>query len=88
MKDLERKICKAIKEVSPKLHGKKIEINKRVEIFMNALDKQGVECSYEGEKPSSGATFVINKMSKGYRVNVRCGYSRHNYAPCVFIPFR
>jgi hypothetical protein len=37
------------------------------------------------EKPCAGAAFSVIELSDRFRVNYRCGYSRHNYAPCVEI---
>ena len=37
----------------------------------------------EKEKPCAGAAFSITELSDRFRINYRCGYSRHNYAPCV-----
>lgn len=57
----------------------------RVQIFKDALAEQGVQGVSVGDKPAKGLSFFVREMKDCYRVNVRCGYGRHNYAPCVEI---
>ena len=37
----------------------------------------------ETEKPCAGASFSLIELKDRFRINYRCGYSRHNYAPCI-----
>lgn len=37
----------------------------------------------EVEKPCACASFSVKELKDRYRINYRCGYSRHNYAPCI-----
>ena len=39
----------------------------------------------DDEMPCAGAAFTVKELSDRYRVNYRCGYGRHNYAPCIEI---
>ena len=77
------KIRIAAGKASQLCHGKK-NIN-RVKIFRDLLTEQGIESEYVGEKPAKGMSFFTMQLKDRYRVNVRCGYGRHNYAPCVEI---
>jgi len=36
-----------------------------------------------GEVPAKGANLSVIFMADRVRINYRCGYSRHNYAPCL-----
>ena len=65
---------------------KNTSITERELILVKALMDAGVE-NFEvvGEKPSAGANLSIIEMKDKFRVNYRCGYSRHNYAPCIEI---
>ena len=38
-----------------------------------------------GEVPAKGANLSVIFMADRVRINYRCGYSRHNYAPCLEI---
>ena len=33
--------------------------------------------------PAAGRSFAVIELSDRFRINYRCGYSRHNYAPCI-----
>lgn len=79
-------VLSAIASVSIELRGSKCGQETRVSKTIEALGNVGIYAFYEGECPSSGMSFLPKKMKNGIRVNVRCGYGRHNYAPCVFIP--
>lgn len=39
----------------------------------------------EGERRCKGAVYSITELKDRYRINYRCGYTRHNYAPCIEI---
>ena len=81
-----QQILSIISPVSVELRGSKCGQETRVSKTIEALEKANIYAFYEGECPSSGMSFLPKKMKNGIRVNVRCGYGRHNYAPCVFIP--
>ncbi len=77
------KIYAAVAKASSICQGKK-NID-RVKIFKDALSEQGVQGVSVGDKPAKGMSFFVKEMKECYRVNVRCGYGRYNYAPCVEI---
>ena len=56
-------------------------VNDRIQAFSDLLDASKLEYEYLGEVPHKGANFSIIERNKYYKVNVRCGYSRNNYAP-------
>lgn len=61
-------------------------VKTRTAILLEELTAQGItEVSIVGEKPAAGRCWAVLEMKDVYRVNVRCGYGRHNYAPCVHI---
>ncbi len=35
------------------------------------------------DKPAAGRAFAVIELSDRFRINYRCGYSQHNYAPCI-----
>lgn len=43
-----------------------------------------IKFEFVGDKPNSGASYCMLPYAKNtvLRLNIRCGYSRHNYAPC------
>lgn len=77
------KIYLAVSEASAICQNKK-NVD-RVKVFISALNKQGVEGVFVGDKPAKGISFFVSKMKNSVRVNVRCGYGKFNYAPCVEI---
>ena len=44
----------------------------------------GVKFEFVGDKPNAGMSYCVKSYAKNtvLRINIRCGYSRHNYAPC------
>ena len=54
---------------------------KRTELFKALCEKEGIKYNYAGEKPHGKACTVV-EMSDRYRVFIRCGYGKYNYAPC------
>ena len=54
---------------------------KRAELFRTLCEKDGIKSNYVGEKPHGKACMVV-EMSDRYRVFIRCGYGKYNYAPC------
>lgn len=54
---------------------------KRAELFRTLCEKDGIKYNYAGEKPHGKACMVV-EMSDRYRVFIRCGYGKYNYAPC------
>lgn len=68
----------------------RIKLNTPVEvrtaILLDELEKQGITAvELVGEKPAAGRCWAVLEMKDVYRVNVRCGYGKFNYAPCVHI---
>ena len=57
-------------------------IQKRQEMFETFLTNLGLNFEFVGEVPAKGAAYCTIEMQEVVRVNIRCGYSRHNYAPC------
>lgn len=80
-------LLEIIANVAKPLYKKKVSEDTRINALLDALRAEGIEARYEGTRPSKGASFSRKAMKDGYRVNVRCGYGRQNYAPCVFIPY-
>lgn len=54
---------------------------KRTELFKALCEKEGIKYNYAGEKPHGKACTVV-EMSDRYRIFIRCGYGKYNYAPC------
>lgn len=73
-------IQKATKETK-----KTSTLDERYDILAGYLSMQGLRFEDVGEKPAKGANLSIVTMKGKFRVNYRCGYSRHNYAPCIEI---
>jgi len=73
-----KKMCKGVKTIDRKsILMLQLEI-----VFNNAKAPFNlVACS--AEKPAKGAAFSVINLKDRFRINYRCGYSRHNYAPCV-----
>ena len=62
------------------------ELHIREEMLRAALEAEGFNVSnYSEEKPHTGAAFRVVEMKDHYRINFRCGYGKHNYAPVLFI---
>jgi len=76
------KIEKAIEKTKLEIN-KATSIDDRYEVFAAYLSMQNLRFERVGEKPAKGASFSIIKLKRKYRVNIRCGYGKHNYAPCV-----
>jgi hypothetical protein len=68
---------------------KNTSLEKRCELLLNSLLSEGINADNiilcQDDKPARGAAFSVIEMADRYRVNYRCGYSRHNYAPCIEI---
>lgn len=64
---------------------KNTPMNERYEILAEEIGNQGLEYRDEGEVPAGGAAFGLHRMVGGIRINFRCGYGKHNYAPCLFV---
>lgn len=55
-------------------------------IMTTAAEKHGFNYHFpDEEKPAAGANGTVREMSGYYRINYRCGYGKHNYAPVVHI---
>lgn len=56
----------------------------RKNIIVQLLEERGYVVADLGEKSHSGQAWRVKK-SKGnkFRINYRCGYGRHNYAPVL-----
>ena len=63
------------------------KISKREELVEKILEEKFPNLKYEfiGEKSHSGANGRAKKSHGGYRINYRCGYGKHNYAPCILV---
>lgn len=61
------------------------DLDSRFLALCKALAEEGLTAVPAGEKPCAGAAYSIITLRDRYRVNFRCGYGRHNYAPCVEI---
>lgn len=55
----------------------------REEILVKELKKIGENVKYVGDYPHTGRSFFVKEMKDAYRINIRCGYGRWNYAPCM-----
>jgi hypothetical protein len=88
MKNLKAKIELAADKAYAKCYNMRGNA-KRIDIFYEELEKSGITknkvISVYDEKPAKGKSFSVIEMVDRYRVNVRCGYGKHNYAPCVEI---
>ena len=78
-------IQKAAQTAKSKTLGQKLPIHARLDAFELELSKFNIVCSSVETKPSKGASFSIIEMKDVYRVQIRCGYGKYNYAPCVEI---
>lgn len=85
METLANNITKAAQIAKSLTFGQKLSEESRIEIFKTELAKFGLVCEEIGTVPNKGASFSVVEMKNSYRVNVRCGYGKHNYAPCVEI---
>jgi hypothetical protein len=85
METLANKITKAAQIAKSLTFGQKLSEESRIEILKTELVKFGLTCEFIGNAPNKGASFSVVEMKTAYRVNVRCGYGKHNYAPCVEI---
>lgn len=63
----------------------KTPVKVRTEIFIKELATLGLTAEFSGERPATGRAFGVIEQANRYRVNVRCGYGKYNYAPCVHI---
>ena len=50
---------------------------------IKALDSSATVLDPTNEKPARGGAFYVIEMSDRFRINYRCGYGRHNYAPVI-----
>ncbi len=65
---------------------KNTPLTERESLLRDTLEADGFSVSnYFDLKPHTGAAFNVVPMSDHYRVNFRCGYGKHNYAPVLFI---
>jgi len=61
-------------------------LHERENMLRDALESAGFSVSnYSEEKPHTGAAFRVLEMKDHYRINFRCGYGKHNYAPVLFV---
>lgn len=68
------------------LNMKKIEEREaKVDDIMNEYN---IRYEFLGDVPAKGANGSIKKMKASYRIQYRCGYSKHNYAPSIEIENR
>ena len=69
-----------------KICNKKTEINLRSCFLGLELMDMGILFSFpDKEKPCKGASFTVIELKNIFRINVRCGYGKFNYAPCLEI---
>ena len=68
------------------LNKKSLSLRKSiiVEYFENT------PCSFnywfsEKELPSTGRLCGLKEMNNHIRMNIRCGYGKYNYAPCIIL---
>lgn len=59
-------------------------VDRRAGLFKNLCEKAGIKYISAGYKPG-GKSCTIAELSDRYRVFIRCGYGRYNYAPCFEI---
>lgn len=84
------KIEKQVEKIAAEIRKATLNIRseeKRFEAVSRVMAKYDVSYNYVGEKQmgAAGAVGSIQKMKGRYRINYRCGYGKHNYAPCVEI---
>lgn len=60
-------------------------VSRRRETAERIFDALRIRYEFLGEKPHTGAAFRLKAAKDGYRLNIRCGYCRHNYAPVYFL---
>lgn len=63
-----------------KITGKDCEA-KRQKAFEDYCEVNGIPFDFAGDKPG-GRACEVREMADRFRVFVRCGYGRNNYAPC------
>lgn len=86
MKNIKGLIETAINQTKPACN-KRVNSDLRAAFFSLSLLDMGLKHTFcEDEKPAKGAAWSIIEMKTVYRVQVRCGYGKHNYAPCIEIP--
>jgi hypothetical protein len=63
----------------------RVELTKKVikDYRKNGILTDNVKVDFVGEKPMKGANGSVKKMKNSIRIQYRCGYSSHNYAPCI-----
>lgn len=63
------------------------KIEKREEIVKKIMADKFPEIEYKfiGEKCHAGRNGAAKVARGGFRINYRCGYSKHNYAPCILV---
>ena len=78
MNELLNKIAAELSKVGG---GTKGLVNRRIDLFKALCEKEGIKYDYAGTKPH-GKSCTVVEMSDRYRVFIRCGYGKYNYAPC------
>ena len=86
MENIKNLIEIAIKQTKPACN-KGVKPDLRICFFSLSLTDMGLKHNLcEDQKPCKGAAWSIIELKDVYRVQVRCGYGKWNYAPCVEIP--
>jgi hypothetical protein len=84
--EISEKVGLRIKEATFKIRNSAVRYYKALDV-MNCLKRDGIipeniEFNFVGEKPAKGANGSFKSMKDSVRIQIRCGYGKHNYAPC------
>ena len=79
-----KKIEKIAAELSKIGGSTKTMTKRRAELFESLCDKAGIKYEFVGDCPNGHSCKVV-LMRGCYRVFIRCGYGKYNYAPCYEI---
>ena len=74
-------LSKIAAELSKMSGSMKTLTDRRAAAFKALCRRFEIKYQYAGEKPHGKACAVV-EMSDRWRVFIRCGYGKYNYAPC------
>ena len=86
-----RDLKTTVQEIAKQIRLKTLNVRgheKREAAVNSILTALGVEPNkviWHDAKPCKGANGSIIELSDRYRIQYRCGYGKHNYAPCIEI---
>ena len=79
-----KKLEKIAAELSKIGGSTKTIARRRAELFESLCDKAGIKYEFVGDRPNGHSCKVV-EMRGCYRMFIRCGYGKYNYAPCYEI---